>query len=80
MNSMAVDRVSALRVKRSERILTFQMNSIVISSFLYIVLALELYAQQQSQRESLKSGDILSRKARRIGYFPYQSGVAASFF
>lgn len=58
------------------------MNSIVISSFLYIlvVLALELYAKQQSQRESLKNGEILSRKARRIGYYPYQSGFAASFF
>lgn len=50
------------------------MNSIIILSFLFIALVLECDAEHQTQHESVKNSEILLRKARRIGYSPYQSG------
>lgn len=50
------------------------MNSIVIPSLLYIILVLKCNAENVSQLELGEKSEVLSRKTRRITYYPYQSG------
>lgn len=52
----------------------FQMNSIVIPSLLYTILVLKCDAETLSQLKLREKSEILSRKTRRISYYPYQSG------